>query len=316
MSEGLISIIAPIYKVEAYLRPCVDSLINQTYGNLEIILVDDGSPDGCGAICDEYAKKDERIRVIHKGNAGVAAARNSGLDVAQGEYISFIDSDDWVSLDAYRIMMDEMLRSKADIVVGACVDMIEEDDGTLKNKPEKDDPSKYGVFDGEQAMRRTLISGSAAWNRLFKKEIFKELRFPIGRINDDEYVALRAYAMAKRISYIPNKTYYYRLRKNSITTSGFSMKKVDLYYNAKDNLAYIKENYPTLLHEAESRCARELIYCYFMLFIKKDKSDEESEAMRELHDVLHKREMGRVVHHNEYLDIKYKLLFAFAKAVR
>ena len=120
MNEEKISIIVPVYKVEDYLERCIDSIVNQTYKNLEILLVDDGSPDNCGKICDEYAAKDDRIIVIHKQNEGVARARNSALDVVTGDYISFIDSDDWVAEDAYEYYLDNIKKYKADCVVGRC----------------------------------------------------------------------------------------------------------------------------------------------------------------------------------------------------
>ena len=118
MSQPLVSIIVPIYKVEPYLRRCLDSIVNQSYTNLEIILVDDGSPDNCPQICDEYASKDNRIKVIHKKNGGLSDARNAGLDICKGEYISFVDSDDWVDEKYIETLLDLAIKENVDIAIG------------------------------------------------------------------------------------------------------------------------------------------------------------------------------------------------------
>ena len=242
MKEEKISIIIPVYKVEAYLPKCLDSVLQQTYRNLEIILIDDGSPDGCGKICDEYSKKDARISVIHKENTGVARARNDGIEAATGAYISFIDSDDWISPRAYEWMYKYIKKYKADCAVGGCV-TVKDQNGKLKF-PKNTFSYKATCETSEGVIKNLLLNASAMWNRLFRREIFETLRFPQGRINDDEVTVLHAYAQCKKIVFVNRPTYFYRIRENSITTSCFSIRNVDYYYNSLDNEQFIREQLP------------------------------------------------------------------------
>lgn len=181
----LVSIIIPIYKTEKYLRRCLDSVVNQTYRNLEIILVDDGSPDGCGKICDEYAARDGRVKVIHQENAGPGAARNAGLDIATGEYISFVDSDDWVTSDMAEYAVKLAASENADIVSLAYI-------LTSKEKPAFKETNDIKVFDSKAALEffvetgmTTRTSECPVWSKLFKAELFDEIRFPEGIFYED-----------------------------------------------------------------------------------------------------------------------------------
>ena len=310
MVAGLkISIIVPIYKVEAYLEKCIDSLVYQTYKDLEIILVDDGSPDNCGKICDVYAKNDSRIKVIHKQNAGVAMARNDGIDAATGELISFVDSDDWLALDTYEVLYNELSEKNADCVVGGCV-VVYDREGKFEYKKR----ASITIFeeDSVAAMKRVLLGGSAVWNRLFKREIFDSVRFPQNRINDDEMVALHAYSKCKKIVYLDKDTYYYRIRKNSVTTSSFSLRKVDVYYNAKDNLEFIREQCPSLVPCAEYKLFKAILYCKYNMS-KVDDSEEKKKVINSLNNDIvsyHKKTM-----HNKYLGIKYKVLWVIYRVL-
>lgn len=300
-----ISIIVPVYKVEEYLEKCIESLISQTYRNLEIILVDDGSPDKCGEICDSYAAKDNRIKVIHKKNEGVAMARNDGLDIAQGDFISFVDSDDWLDLDTYECFVESMRKYKVDCVTGCCHVVIDRD-GKLDYRPVTERKTTIKTQLG--AMKSVLVDGSAIWNRLFKKEVFEELRFPVGRINDDEYTVLRAYASCDRILFLSRPTYYYRIRKNSITTSAFSMRKVDVFYNARDNMEYIINEKPKLKEYAEVKFVKAGLYCYYNLLKMKTEEPEikqqKKETLRKIRKEL--REKRSSILHNKKVPKRYK----------
>lgn len=265
-----ISIIIPVYKVEEYLPKCLDSIVRQTYTNLEIILVDDGSPDNCGEICDNYAKEDSRIKVIHKENAGVARARNDGIEIATGDYISFIDSDDWIAENTYEVLYNGLKEYDADCSVGGCVTVIDKD-GVLA--PQERAHTGVNCVSGQEAMKGVLLKGSAVWNRLFKREIFREIRFPIGRVNDDEVVALHAYAECQKIVFLDEDTYYYRIRSNSITTSKFSLRNVDCYYNSADNLEFVKKVCPELIPCGEYKFIKAMLYSYVNL--KRMKKDEQ-----------------------------------------
>lgn len=297
-----ISVIVPIYKVETYLPKCIESIIHQTYHNLEIILVDDGSPDKCGEICDRYAQKDERIHVIHKKNGGVARARNDGIEYAGGDYISFIDSDDWIAENAYEILYQGLKQYDADCAVGKCVTVIDKN-GTLS--PKKNSDTSVRCETASEAMKHVLLSGSAVWNRLFRREVFQHIRFPLDRINDDEVVALHAYAECKNIVFLNQDTYYYRIRQDSITTSKFSIRNVDCYYNSVDNLRFIRRRVPELEECAEYKYVKAMLYCYVNL--RKLKKDPEAvKIRRQIHQDVKKNKA--MAYSNQYVSPMLKLL--------
>ena len=300
-----ISIIVPVYKVEAYLPKCIESIIHQTYHDLEIILVDDGSPDKCGEICDQYAQKDDRIHVIHKKNGGVARARNDGIEYASGDYISFIDSDDWIAENAYEILYQGLKQYDADCSVGKCVTLIDKN-GTLSPKKNSDSPVRCET--ASEAMKHVLLSGSAVWNRLFKREVFQQIRFPLDRVNDDEVVALHAYAECKKIVFLNQDTYYYRIRQDSITTSKFSVRNVDCYYNSVDNLNFIRQREPELEPCAEYKCIKAMLYCYVNL--RKLKKDSKAVEIREqIHGEI--RRSKKAAYANPYVSPAMKMLLFF-----
>lgn len=217
MKNSLISVIIPVYKVEKYLNKCINSVINQTYSNLEIILVDDGSPDNCGNICDNYAKKDKRIKVIHKQNGGLSSARNAGLEIATGSLISFIDSDDYVDIKMLEELKNNMEKYNSDISV--C--------NFYKKykfiKKIKTKVNKEYVFQNKEkyteAKDGNRCINPCAWNKLYKKEIFNNIRYPEGKIFEDSYVIYDIADTVDKISYTPKALYFYRARKSSITKS-------------------------------------------------------------------------------------------------
>ncbi len=272
VEEELISVIVPVYNVEKYLPACLDSLVAQTYRNLEVILVDDGATDSSGKICDEYAQKDPRFQVIHKANAGVAMARNSGLDRATGAYVSFVDSDDWLENNTYQVLYQGLKQYQAECSVGRCVHVVDDGKGLTY-----EDRKACSVWccDSREAMKHVLLGGSAIWNRLFKREIFDAVRFRKDRVNDDEAAALYAYERCSRVVFLSQYTYFYRLRKNSISTASFSLRHLDFYYNTKDNLAFIEKTAPELTPYAQRRMINALLYCYMKMRLKRGKSQEE-----------------------------------------
>mgnify|MGYP000601868281 CR=1 FL=1 len=240
MTEEKISIIIPVYKVEEYLETCLDSVLAQTYQNLEILLVDDGSPDRCGEICDRYAQKeyaqmDPRFHIINKENTGVSDSRNRAIQIAKGDYLQFMDSDDWIAPKAYEILYRGLKKYDADCSVGDCTCAYEKDGMLFFEKKEKQKEAE--CIEAKEVIGKLLLQGSAIWNRLFKRKLFEKIRFPQGRINDDEVTALHVLAECRKIVYVNQETYYYRIRANSITTAAFSLKKLDFYYNAKENAA-------------------------------------------------------------------------------
>lgn len=215
--EELISIIIPIYNVEEYLEDCIESVIQQTYKNLEIILVDDGSTDNCLNICNKYKKKDNRIKIIHKENAGLSDARNVGIEFSTGQYIAFVDSDDFIEIDMYEILYQDLKDNRADII--GCDYYIY---NTLKFSKSDIITKEKKIMSTEEAlieMSKLRGFGVIACNKLYKRQIFDEIRFPIGKTSEDWFIMYKILDKAKKIVYNPIAKYYYRQRADSITKS-------------------------------------------------------------------------------------------------
>lgn len=238
-----LSIIVPVYKVEPYLRRCVDSILAQTFTDFELILVDDGSPDGCPAICDEYAEKDSRVKVIHKGNGGLSDARNAGLDVAQGEYIGFVDSDDLIKPDMYSNLIKLARETRADIVVCG-IEVIDEDGNKEMNWPET---LVSGVYSSDELINNfsyisSQIMPSVA-NKIFARKIFAELRFPKGKLYEDGFIQIDLYKLCNLVAVDEYYGYCYQnIRKGSITNSSFSPRNFDWIELKEHNLRFFIKN--------------------------------------------------------------------------
>lgn len=253
--EDLISVVVPVYKVEKYLNRCVDSIINQTYKNLEIILVDDGSPDGCPEICDEYAKKDSRIKVIHKENGGLSDARNVGIDIAKGKFITFIDSDDYINGNYIELLYHTCIENEADMAITSHKVIYE--NGTVI---EKETEEKINL-NSKDVLNRILYDDGidlSAWAKLYKRELFKEIRYPKDRLFEDAATTYKLIDECDKISINSKSTYNYIIRKDSITNKDFSKSKMDLIISTKEMTEYIKNKYPDL----EKACNRRLMYAY------------------------------------------------------
>ena len=214
MSNKLISVIVPVYKVEPYIHKCLDSILAQTYQNLEIILVDDGSPDSCGKICDEYVARDPRIKVIHKPNGGLSDARNAGLDVCTGEYIGFVDSDDWIEPHMYQRLYELIQQFNADMAFGGVADDVLQGNivRTVKTSDYGETPF---AEDNVAAMRRYFHGSWAAWDKLYRAELFREIRYPVGEINEDEAIVLPLLDRCNAVCYTNEVFYHYHLHENN-----------------------------------------------------------------------------------------------------
>ncbi len=237
-----ISVIVPIYKVENYLKKCINSIINQSYRNLEIILVDDGSPDNCGKICDEYAKQDKRIVVIHKENGGLSDARNKGLEIASGDYISFVDSDDWLVNNAYELTMDIMKKNDANIVSFNYTKVYENENQIAYNV------KSTRTYTNENAYKLHIqgqLFPALVWNKLYKKEIIDGLLFEVNKISEDEFFTYKVMSRAINPTYLNVPLYYYLQREDSIINT-ISIKKLDAIDGMYERLKFTKENYPDL----------------------------------------------------------------------
>ena len=255
LMQPLLSVIIPVYNVEKYLKRCLDSVTKQTYSNLEIILVDDGSPDNSGSICDEYAKTDQRVKVIHQENTGVSKARNNGIDAATGECITFVDPDDWLDIEMYMIMMEYLLENNLDIV---CIDTYQVKYNKTVFKPlfcmDK-------VFDGQKALVAILTDSidTAVWNKIYKRSVVEGIYFPVGRRYEDVATVYKYFANAKLVGYISKPMYYYFLKNpNSFISSSFNVSsRFDCF------LAY-RERYNFALNNCDERT----IICCHKLVIK------------------------------------------------
>lgn len=238
----LISVIVPVYKVEPYLRRCVDSILCQTYPHLEVILVDDGSPDHCGAICEEYAQADSRVFVIHRENGGLSAARNSGLDFCHGEYIGFVDSDDYILPDMYEQLLDDVTRHHT-LLAFCHTDVIRKgkSDGKHYGTGSEMKPKEYVM---ERALKESIWW--SACTKLYHRSLFDKIRYPEGKTNEDLPVTLRIYDRCNHIVVNYNKLYCYYIRESSITTSGLNPRKFDILDNASDVASYLHLTHPDM----------------------------------------------------------------------
>ena len=234
-----ISIIVPVYNVEKYLRKCVDSILNQTFKDFELILVDDGSIDTSGKICDEYNLKDNRIKAIHKENGGLSSARNAGLDIAQGEYIGFVDSDDWVELDMYEELYKICKENDTDVgIVGI----------NYGGASEKKKSKKIEIYSNKLILDDLVYNKGKeitwpAWNKLWLKKVIGESRFKEGRIYEDGLFLYSLSSKIKKVAKIDYEAYNYRMDNESITRSKISKKQVDFLYNTLDIYKFLPSPY-------------------------------------------------------------------------
>ena len=240
----LISVIVPIYNVEKYLARCVDSIVNQTYKNLEIILVDDGSPDLCPQMCDDYAEKESRIKVVHKKNGGLSDARNAGMAVATGEYISFIDSDDYVSDDFFECLLDVMNKENSDIAECSVVKFYEDNPFD-----EFIDDLSVKTYDTQDAMSALIAENpfhQHVWNKLYKTELVKDIPYAVGKLNEDEFWTYQVFGRANKVARLNKTMYYYFQRSSSIMGVGYNIRRLDALEGKANRQKYIENNFPEL----------------------------------------------------------------------
>ncbi|EOS48867.1 hypothetical protein C809_01978 [Lachnospiraceae bacterium MD335] len=259
MKSDKISVIVPIYNVERLLCRCIESIRKQTYKNLEIILVDDGSPDNSGDICEDYADKDRRIKVIHKCNGGLSDARNIGIEFASGEYICFVDSDDWLDLDMLELLHKVCVDRKADIVEcsyrNVYADYIQEETCCTAEIIEAD-----SIF-ALEGMLDWKYFKPVAWNKLYKKSVLGDIRYPLGKIHEDEFTTYKYFYNANKLVYVDVSKYNYdRTRNDSITGTGFKESTLDACFAFRERVDFFKEHHINTLERKMND-----IYCYQVL---------------------------------------------------
>ncbi len=281
----LISVIVPVFEVEKYLRECIESILNQTYTNLEIILVDDGSPDKCGEICEEYAKTDNRIIVIHQENKGLSSARNRGLDIATGDYIGFVDSDDKIAPDMFEILLNNLKQYDADISICGFYRLYE-DGRCIK---EKQSVQGVRLLDRDEALLHLLEDKdmhSHVWNKLFKHDFWKDVRFPVGRNLEDVATTYLLFDNAEKIVTCDTPLYYYVQRPDSIIRTRNCRLEWDRFCAYRERLAYFGHRNEKYRNSMLYFISIFVPLGYNMYLRKKVKTDEDTSRMKEMRAFL------------------------------
>ena len=260
----LISVIVPVYNVESYVAECIESIQNQTYMNLEIILVDDGSTDASGDICDKYAAYDERIQVIHKENAGVSAARNTGIESANGDYIGFVDSDDYIAPTMYEDMLKLMVEHDLDII--ECTAFRNNGDTNIEGCND----GSLEIFNRDEALKMAMYDCFVAvWSQLYKRRVISDVRFPVGRKFEDSAVSYLFIANTKRVGHINRCLYYYRLNPNSTTQTSFDAKsRWDFVLGYEERLQYAIDHQLPYVDDCNSLLMKAVLSCLTAYYAK------------------------------------------------
>lgn len=304
MQSPEISIIVPVYKVEKYLSKCVDSILAQTFTDFELILVDDGSPDSCGKICDEYALKDSRIKVIHKENGGLSDARNAGIAVAKGEYLGFVDSDDYIAPDMYELLYRLIRENDADISI---CDAVLVDEETEVNYV--DSEKKY-ILERESALKEMIFKrlfAVNAWNKLYKKELFSDTLYPKGMLYEDLAITYKLIDKTKRLVYIPAKKYAYVQRKGSIMNQTGYKVKVDKVLIVREMIEHF--NMRSCFTELFAGMIRYLLNDIYKM-ASSGNLVQGQEYLRELEKVI--KQHRSLIKVNKYLTFKEKVVLKMA----
>ena len=283
MEKDLISVIVPVYKVEKYLEKCIESVLKQTYTNLQIILVDDGSPDNCGKICDEYAKKDSRIEVIHKANGGLSDARNVGISKAKGRYIGFVDSDDYIKEDMYEILLNLIKKYDADVSICNLYDVIDGNE-CIRNK--ENGIREYSRLD---ILKKVLLDKniqSYAWNKLYEKELFDEIKYPIGKKYEDIGTTFYLFEKCNKIVVTSEPEYYYLKRADSLVNNVTESTILDYTEIIIQRYIYIKQNIKELRKYNNYYLAKTLITAHNDIENLENISEEMQQRYKKLYELV------------------------------
>ena len=250
MNNPLISVIIPVYNVEKYMHQCIDSVINQTYKKLEIILIDDGSTDKSGQICEEYAKKDSRIVVVHKENGGLSDARNLGIDICSGEYLTFVDSDDWISHDMVYCLLNNIKATGADISIGQYKKVFD------NNYKKSDKKNKFVKLNKKEGIYQFYVKrrfSCHACEKLYNKKLFENIRYPKGKLYEDEYTTYKLLWQSDNIVCTDKVCYYYYIRRDSISHAKFNERQLDKLDAYDRVLDYFEQKMPEIVKYIQFR---------------------------------------------------------------
>lgn len=284
MGNDLISIIIPVYKVEEYLEKCIESVLKQTYTNLQIILVDDGSPDNCGKICDEYAKKDPRIEVIHKVNGGLSDARNVGIAKAKGKYIGFVDSDDYIKEDMYEILINLIKEYDANVSICNLYDVIDGKEYIRNNENGIQEYSRLEILK-EVLLDKNIQS--YAWNKLYKKELFDEIKYPIGKKYEDIGTTFYVFEKCNKIVVTSKPEYYYLKRSDSLVNNVTESTVLDYTDIIIQRYLYTQKNIEELRKYNNYYLAKTLITAHNDIELLGSISEKMQEKYKELYNLVY-----------------------------
>lgn len=294
-----ISIIVPIYKVERQLQRCIDSILNQSFSNFELILVDDGSPDNCGKICDEYEKKDNRIKVIHKENGGLSDARNVGLDIAKGKYIAFVDSDDIIHSRMIEILFECINKSDSDIA--QCKFKKFKNLGEVKNDLDNYNGT-FEEYDNKTAIIDMIDNNKInvnSWNKLYKRELFETLRFPKGKIHEDEFLTYKLLYNSRKIAYIDEELYYYYQNDNGIMNGSNILKRLDRIEALEERSKFFLENGDNDLYNKSNSALFFALNKLYFIFKRNEQLKKDKENIKKLKGKI--KGTSILLENNEYL---------------
>lgn len=287
--KDLISVIVPVYNVEKYLNRCIESIVQQTYTNLEIILVDDGSPDNCPQICDEWAQKDTRIRVIHQANGGGGKARNVGIDLATGEFITFVDSDDYISTNMYEVLLEKF---DEDVDIVECDYQDAYDDNVKFDNISKDERG----FSAEDAMHENIsdtIFRQLIWNKMYRRGVVEGIKFPIGKKIDDEFWTYQVIGRARKLVRINQILYAYRQQRDSVMHSLDATQRLQAVEAKIQRHRYICDKMPKLIRYS----IRDLWFtCIYQgqLTLRTERYDKRKENITILQEILRQYPIRRI----------------------
>lgn len=271
MESSLISVIVPVYNVQQYLSQCVESILAQTYQRLEIILVDDGSTDGSGRLCDALAQRDERVRVIHKPNGGLSDARNAGTEACNGEFAFYLDSDDYLEQDAIMALVSIQSESQADVVIGNYSytytdheDIAQPDTGTIQKYTRKEAISLL-----MQGKLQTF-----AWGKLIRADIAKRHPFPVGKLFEDHFWTHLVFQDCETVVYSSKPIVHYRQRGNSISYT-FNLKRLDIIEGWRERIIFLQQEYPDMVEEYLHRCAGDTVSLAWLVLTRMRKNKKQ-----------------------------------------
>lgn len=268
----LISVIVPVYNIERYIGKCVESLIHQTYKKLEILLIDDGSTDGSGNICDKYMEKDKRIKVIHKPNGGLSDARNRGLDSIQGDGVMFIDGDDYLDINMIQEMVNVWCKTNADLCVSNIFRVDENGNLTKMHNNKYKNQAVINNFEAMRLLATEVRISTSACDKLYKVELFREIRFPVGKAHEDQFTMYKIFAKVHSVAFAKRANYYYLYRSGSITNCGFIPERMDDIEACEERLIFFKRHYPKLVRYARGHLFHRAVWTGYLAFESNYKS--------------------------------------------